>query len=266
MPPNTELFDMDLRARRRDRAFRTGPALFLHERAFADVLERLAGINRSFGSALLIGSPDPRWPDRLAEVAGRVTVVDPGPEFARAAGGRSMVEDEIDLDPSSFDVVVAMGTLDSVNDLPGALLRMRFLLRPDSLLIGVLAGGDTLPRLRQAMRAADAVMGAASPHVHPRIEPAGLAHLLSAAGFAMPVVDVERVPVSYRSFGALVGDLRAMGATNILKSRSKSPLSRAALAAAERAFRREGAERTVETYELVHFAAWSQAEEPVQDG
>jgi hypothetical protein len=38
-PP--ELFDMRLRSMRRDRAARTGPELFLHERAFADVLERL---------------------------------------------------------------------------------------------------------------------------------------------------------------------------------------------------------------------------------
>ena len=183
--------------------------------------------------------------------------MDPGAEFARAAGGHLVVEDQLDLDPSSFDLIVALGTLDTVNDLPGALLRMRFLLKPDSLLIGALSGGNALPRLRQAMRAADAVMGGASPHVHPRIEPAGLAQLLTAAGFAMPVVDVDRVSVGYPSLRALVADLRGMGATNVLSSRSKAPLTRSALSSAEEEFRTEVGPRTIETFELLHFAAWS---------
>jgi hypothetical protein len=66
-----ELFDMTARALRRDRAFRSGPVLFLYERAFADIVERLADINRSFASALLIGTPDPSFPERLAKVAGQ---------------------------------------------------------------------------------------------------------------------------------------------------------------------------------------------------
>jgi NADH dehydrogenase [ubiquinone] 1 alpha subcomplex assembly factor 5 len=260
MASATNLFDTDLRRARRDRAFRTGPVLFLHERAFSDVLERLAGINRSFSSALLIGASDPRWRGRLARVVETVAVRDPGAEFARAAGGQLVVEDQLDLDPSSFDLIVALGTLDTVNDLAGALLRMRFLLKPDSLLIGAISGGNALPRLRQAMRAADAVMGAASPHVHPRIEPAGLAQLLTAAGFAMPVVDVDRVAVGYQSLRALVADLRGMGATNVLSRRAKAPLTRSALASAEEEFRSEGESRTLETFELLHFAAWSPPE------
>jgi hypothetical protein len=254
-----ELFDMDLRAMRRDRAARKGVTLFLYERAFEDVLDRLAGISRTFTSALLIGTPDPQWPKRLAEVVEEVTTLDPGAAFASAAGGERVVEEKLDLEPGSFDLIIAIGTLDTVNDLPGALLRLRFLLKPDSLLIGVMSGGDTLPRLRQAMRAADAAMGVAAPHVHPRIEPAALARLLGSAGFAMPVVDVDRVSVGYPDFRKLVGDLRAMGATNILSSRSRQPLNRAALAAAEEDFTSGTSARTIETFELLHFAAWAPA-------
>ena len=251
------LFDMPLRVARRDRAARTGPVLFLHERAFCDIVERLGDISRPFESALLIGSPDAGWPQRLARIAGRVQVLDPGELFAKAAGGDQTLEDSIDLEPSSFDLIVAVGTLDSVNDLPQALLRLRFLLKPDSILIGALSGGGTLPRLRQAMRAADAVAGAATPHVHPRIEPAALAQLLTAAGFGMPVVDVDRVSVAYPSLRGLIADLRGMGATNILSSRSKVPLGKAALAAAELDFQDSDGASTVETFELLHFAAWS---------
>lgn len=255
------LFDMRARALRRDRAFRLGPVLFLHERAFGDILERLSDIQRDFDRSLLIGAPDRQWPERLAKSAGTVTVVDPGPAFARAAGGTTVIEDSLDLQPGSFDLVVAAGTLDTVNDLPQALLRLRFLLKPDSLLIGAIAGGDSLPRLRRAMRAADSASGAATPHVHPRVEPAGLAGLLASAGFAMPVVDVDRVPVAYRDLRQLVSDLRGMGATNILSDRSRTPLGRAALAAALADFTPGPEERTTETFEILHFAAWTASEQ-----
>jgi SAM-dependent methyltransferase len=254
-----ELFDMHLRALRRDRAARSGPVLFLYERAFEDILERLAGIKRHFASALLIGCPDRGWPGRLSQVADSVTVLDPGGSFAHAAGGAVTVEDAIDLEPGSLDLIVAIGTLDTINDLPGALLRLRLLLKPDGLLIGAMSGGDTLPRLRQAMRAADAVMGAASPHIHPRIEPASLARLLGSAGLAMPVVDVDRVPVSYTDLRRLIDDLRKMGATNILGSRTRTPVSRRAWAAAQNDFQPSAGQRTIETFELLHFAAWNPA-------
>ena len=253
---------MRLRSLRRDRAARIGPALFLHERALSDILERLAGINRRFTSLLLVGAADREWRNRLAQVAPNVTVVDPGQEFANAANGLHVIEDELDLEPASFDLGIAIGTLDTVNDLPGALLRLRLLLKPDSLLIGAMSGGDTLPNLRQAMRAADSVTGAASPHVHPRVEPASLAQLLTSAGFAMPVVDVDRVKVAYRDLKQLVADLRSMGATNVLTSRTRAPLTRAAFEAAEAEFaasREDG--RTVATFEILHFAAWTPADE-----
>lgn len=253
-----QLFDMRARAQRRDRAFRRGPVLFAHERAFADILERIADVHRAFATALLVGAPDPGWADRLRGFCSEVTVVDPGAAFARAAEGEQAVEDSLGLELGGFDLCVAIGTLDTINDLPGALLRLRLLLKPDSLLIGAIAGGDTLPRLRQAMRAADAVAGTASPHVHPRVEPAALAQLLSAAGFDMPVVDVERLSVSYAGLRKLVADLRGMGATNVLCARARAAIGRKALHAAEHDFMHGASDgRTVETFEMLHFAGWS---------
>jgi len=264
---STSLFDMRARAVRRDRAQRSGPVLFAFERAFEDILDRLSLVRRDFTSALLVGVPDPGWVERLAAFAGDVRTADPGAAFAAAAGGTQVEEDSIDLEPGSFDLIVAVGTLDTANDLPGALLRLRFLLRPDSLLIGAMSGGDTLPRLRRAMRAADAEAGAASPHVHPRIEPAGLTHLLASVGFAMPVVDVDRAKVTYRSLRSLVNDLRGMGATNVLAERSRRPFTRAQLAAAERDFLAGSQDgRSVETFEILHFAAWTPAQAEPERG
>ena len=251
---------MELRALRRDRAFRTGPELFLHERAFEDCLERLGLVRRRFRSALLIGCPDPAWPGRLGEFVESVAVADPGRLFAEAAGGTCIVEDQWDPPRAAYELVLAVGTLDTVNELPRALQSLRSALAGDSLLIGAMAGGETLPRLRSAMRAADQGTGESSPHAHPRIEPASLSPLLAACGFVMPVVDIDRVEVSYKSLARLVSDLRRMGATSILDRRSRRPVSRRSKALAEAAFRSAGDEaRTLETFEILHFAAWTSA-------
>jgi len=249
---------MELRALRRDRAFRRGPELFLSERAFADCLDRIGLIRRRFRTALLIGCADPSWVDRLGEFADRIDTLDPGPCFARAAGGVATIEDEFAAEASAYDLCVAVGTLDTVNDLPQALARIRLALSPGAFFLGAMAGGDTLPQLRAAMRAADAVRGEAAPHVHPRIEPAALAALLSAAGLTNPVVDVDRVQVSYETLTRLIHDLRAMGSTSILTQRSRRSLSKAEWRAAAAAFvaARQG-DRTTETFEILHVAAWT---------
>jgi hypothetical protein len=253
-----DLFDIDLRAQRRDRAFRLGPELFLHERAFEDCLDRLGVVQRRFRTALLIGCPDPGWPDRLREFSESVDAFDPGMAFATAANGRTILEDRFKIEVGRYDLCVAVGTLDTVNDLPQTMLRIRAALEPDAFFLGALSGGNTLPQLRAAMRAADQLDGIAVPHVHPRIEASALAGLLSAAGLANPVVDVDRVRASYESLGALVSDLRRMGATNILTQRSRRSLSKNAWSAAQTTFSQAAENgRTIESFEILHFAAWT---------
>jgi hypothetical protein len=252
-----ELFDMRLRAMRRDRATRSGPELFLLERAFDDCRERIILTNRRFERALLIGCPDPGWPQRLREVATNIDVRDPGLLFAAAAGGQTIIEDAWQPEASAFDLVLSLGTLDTVNALPLALQLIRRAMSGNGLFIGALSGGETLPRLRAAMRAADAASGGAAPHVHPRVEASALAPLLSQAGFVNPVVDVDRVGVSYRSLDRLVADLRAMAATNLLSARPRF-ISKIARQAAIGSFAAAGdGERTDETFEILHFAAWA---------
>lgn len=243
------LFDINARALRQDRAARLGPQLFLYERAFADCLDRLALMRRRFERALLIGCPDPAWPAQLAGVADCIQV--PGPEVPM---------DEWVPEDAAYDLVLAIGELDTITDLPLALRLIRHAMRPDSPFLAAQSGGDTLPQLRSAMRAADAVGGAAAPHVHPRIEASAFAPLLSDAGFIDPVVDVDRVSVSYASLDRLVNDLRAMAATNILTARPRF-IGKTAQAAAIAAFAEAGdGGRTTETFEIVHFAAWTAKE------
>ena len=234
---------------RLDRALRRGPELFLHERSFEDILDRLSLIRRKFVRALLIGRFEAAWRDRLLAFAQSVDVME--------------ADALLTLEPGAYDLCVAASGLDTVEDLPNALLTLRFALREGSLLIGAVPGGDTLPALRAAMRAADEQMSAATAHVHPRIEPAGLTTLLTSAGFSMPVVDVDRVQVTYKSLWDLVRDLRAMGATNILSARSRRPLSRLAVNAAAEQFNGAALDgRVTEMFEILHFAGWTPSTSP----
>lgn len=250
-----DLFDMNLRAQRRDRAVRNGLELFLLERAFDDCIERIALMERQFARALLLGCPDAEWPRRLEPFAREVEVRDPGPLLALAAGAEPIIEDRWEPSVEAYDLILAIGTLDTVNELPLALRLIRHSMKSDALFLAAMSGGDTLPQLRAAMRAADAIAGAAEPHVHPRIEASALASLLLEAGFIDPVVDVDRVSVAYSSFDQLVSDLRQMGSTNMLNARAHF-VSRAARKAAADAFAaaRKGS-KTAETFEILHLAA-----------
>ena len=253
------LFDRDLRKLRRDRAERMRSDLFLVERAFEDTLDRLEDVHRTFTAALLIGCPHPDWPARLAAHARTVTVVEPGERYAAAVGAICAEEDALPFQPGSFDLCLTIGTLETAADLQHSLRAIRSCLKPDSLFIGAIGGNGSLPALRSAMLAADkAVEQGAAPHVHPQIDPPTLAALLTNSGFTMPVLDVDRVEVRYRSLRPLVRDLRSMSATNLLCARPRHGLMRAALKAAEQRFGELGdGQRTSELFDIVHFAAWT---------
>lgn len=255
MPP--ELFDRNLRGLHRDRAARAGPDLFLLDRAFDECLDRLKDIDRPFDRALLLGCPSPSWPDRLGALAGAVDVNDPGTLFAEQAGGIRMDEDRCDFGDRHYDLCIAIGTLDTVNDLPLALRLIGRALKPDAPLIGAIAGGNSLPSLRAALIEAGRYEGRVVARTHPRIDAATLAQLLGAAEFGMPVVDVDRVRLRYTGLDALVRDLRAMGATSVLAQRPPH-MTRFELQLARQAFLAMGnGERTEEMVEILHFLGWA---------
>jgi hypothetical protein len=234
-----------------------GPDLFLFDRAFDDCLDRLRDIPRRFEHALLLGCPSPDWQRRLRAIADQVDVFDPGSLFAAQAAGSQVEEDRHDFGEARYDLCLAIGTLDSVNDLPLALQLLGRALRSDVPLIGAIAGGNGLPALRASLIEAGRAEGQVVARTHPRIEPSSLAGLLAAAGFAMPVVDVDRVRIRYESLDALIRDLRAMAATSVLAQRPPA-LTRTAIRHARDAFSERGREgRTEEIVEILHFIAWT---------
>ena len=238
------IFDDRLRRLRRERATRLGGDRFLHARAFEDCLDRLIDISNDFKATLVIGD------------AGEMSAA----ALTRALPNSNMTfADDADLmqvEPGSFDLCIAIGLLESNNDLTTTAFALRHSLSPGGLLLGAVVGGNSLPRLRTAMIAADRSSGTVSPRVHPSIDGPSLAALLGSVGLVQSVVDVERVDVRYPDLDRLIADLRAMGCTNILAARSRRPLMRQQLDIA-RAIFLTGGDSGIERFEILHFAAWS---------
>jgi malonyl-CoA O-methyltransferase len=77
-------------------------------------------------------------------------------------------------------------------------------------------GPDTLKEVREAFATADDKI-----HVHAAFDMHDLGDLALAAGLAEPVLDVDRLTVTYADVAALVRDLRAMGAVNVAGGRRR---------------------------------------------
>ncbi len=248
-----------MRRLRRDRAARVGPdSRFLFRRAADELLERLDLVARPFGSALDLGCGDGYLTGRLRTRSLEVIAADSGARFAD--GGAQCDEDRLPFAEASFDLVVSVGTLDTVNDLPGALIQIRRALRPDGLFLAALAGAGSLPRLRAALRAAEEAEGQpAGARLHPQIDVRAAGDLLVRAGFALPVADDESIEVRYSSLASLVSDLRGMAGTNLLAERSRRPFGRIGYAAAAAAFSdlADPDGRTTERVHIMHLSGWA---------
>ncbi|MDX3909711.1 MAG: class I SAM-dependent methyltransferase [Sphingobium sp.] len=256
-PQAPEIFDRPVRAMRRDRAAANFAAHdFLYRHMADELIDRLADVKRDLADVLVIGCSDDHLAARLRALGKRVICTDPGYANAAAAcGGVQADEDALPFADESFDLVVACGTLDSVNDLPGALLLMRRILRPDGLLLASFFGAGSLPVLRASLMAAEG--DRVGQHIHPQIDVRSAGDLLSRVGFAMPVADGETLTVRYRSLFQLLDDLRGMAASNMLLSRApvlrRSVLGKAAELFAQAA---EPDGKTPERFAIAYLSGW----------
>ena len=215
------------------------PARFVAGDIVEDVLERLAFLRHESKRTLVVGD----WTGGLA-----VALVQQGAEVVQGQPGEGF-DEERPYPFAGFDLVASVATLDTVNDLPGALIHIRKALAPGGRAIASFVGAGSLPVLRRIMQAADGDRPAA--RVHPLVDVRAGAQLLQRAGWADPVADSRTMRVAYRSLDRLVGDLRAQGLGNVLASHA--PLARAALERAREAFAAEADAqgRVVETFEIL---------------
>jgi len=267
--PPPQIFDRALVNRRLDRAWgrahANGGADFLLARAAEELGERLSLVKRRFALAADFGSPGPHGAAQLAAGGQADRIVRVAPTFASLGEGPFLrAVGDLERLPAAegrLDLAVSLLALQTVNDLPGALIQMRRALQPDGLLMAAILGGDTLTELRQSFTVAESeVLGGAAPRVAPFVDVRAFGSLAQRAGLALPVVDLDRATVRYGDLFGLMSDLRAFGAANALQARSRTPLRRAVLARAAEVYAERFSDadgRLRATFDVIWLSGWA---------
>ena len=243
-PPT--IFSPPRRLAARERMLRTRHApRYLLADMVEDIIERLAFLRHEPARALIVGEATGTLARYLRDAGCEVTGAEPALGFI----------EEQPYPASGYDLAVSLGTLDTVNDLPGALIHLRNALSPGSLMIASFCGAGSLPALREIMLAADGERPA--PRIHPLVDVRAGGELLQRTGFADPVIDMRPLRVSFRSLEDLIADLRAQGLSNVLADPGPT-IGKAGLRRAREAFAARADERgrVTETFEILTLSGW----------
>lgn len=162
----------------------------------------------------------------------------------------------------SVDLVWSNLTLQWVDELPLSLAEFHRVLNVGGLFTFTTFGPDTLSELRRAFAAADA-----SAHVNRFLDMHDVGDMLVQAGFADPVMDMEMITMTYADAGALMRDLKAIGAQNARADRRRGLTGRhrwQRMLAALEGFRRDG--RLPASFEIIYGHAWKPEPRVADDG
>ncbi len=154
---------------------------------------------------------------------------------------------------ASVDLIYSNATLQWCNDLERTFAGFLRVLRPGGLVMFTTFGPDTLMELRRAWAAVDGYS-----HVSPFLDMHDVGDALLRVGFADPVMDVERLTVTYQEVHGLMRDLKAIGAHNVTADRPRGLTGRRrmqAMAEAYEGLRRDG--RLPASYEVIYGHAWA---------
>lgn len=267
-PPSAEIariFDRRAVRHHRERAlFRFSEYDFLFREIASRLADRLCDINRTFHCAIDLNSHGGLLRnalsgsgkiDRLIETDLSRHLLHPGGETIAAD------EEFLPFAPASADLILSNLTLHWINDLPGTLIQIKRILRPDGLFLAALFGGDTLSELRHALIEAEtAISGGAAPRVSPFADLSDAAALLQRAGFTLPVADMDTVTVTYPDAFALMRELRGMGETNAVAERQSAFTSRRVLFDAADRYADLYADsdgRLPATFQILYLAGWA---------
>ena len=167
---------------------------------------------------------------------------------------------------ASVDVVVSSLMLQWCDPPDAAFAEIRRVLKPEGFLALTTLGPDTLIELRTAWAEADSETDAATPvynHVNHFTDMHDVGDALVRAGLSEPVLDVDRIQLTYPDTLSLMRDLKAIGAHNVTAGRPRGLLGRARLKRMQQAyetFRRNG--QLPATYEVVYAVAWGATGKP----
>lgn len=215
------IFSNKRRRLNRARAMRApADSRWLLDRMAEDLSDRLSFMTLKVSNALIIG----HGINQVAEILGAGANILQC-DLASSPNGHLVAdEDRLPIADAGVDLVVACGMLDSIDDLPGALILMRRALRPGGLFLGAMLGAGTLSALKGLIQTIEA--GSSLPSAvrfHPQIDVRSAGDLLFRAGFSTPVADQDMISVDYGSFRALRNDIIGAGAGNALSALRPMP-------------------------------------------
>jgi malonyl-CoA O-methyltransferase len=166
------------------------------------------------------------------------------------------------LADASVDVLVSSLMLQWCDPPDPAFAEIRRVLKPDGFVAFSTFGPDTLHELRSAWAEADGVEQNYN-HVNHFTDMHDVGDAVVRAGLSEPVLDVDRLQLTYPDAMALMRDLKAIGAHNVTAGRPRGLVGRARMQRMQQAyesFRRDG--RLPATYEIVYGVAWGATGRP----
>lgn len=250
-----DIFSRTARRRFRDRAVTSDEDNRWLTRFIAtELADRLSVTNRRFNRVLIIGNDGGDLQRQIMPNGSAAFIADPGLRGAASGIGVQCDEDRLPFADASFDLVLAPGGLDTINDLPGALVLIRRILTPDGLFLGAMAGAGGLSTLRGLIATTTAPDKIVARH-HPQIDVRAAGDLLTRAGFALPVAESHNVTARYHDLFKLIEDLRANAMTNALIERQ--PMRRDQIAHMAEQFSAAGDPKTEEIFSLIFMTGWA---------
>lgn len=154
---------------------------------------------------------------------------------------------------ASTQLVFSNLMLEWCHDPDAVFQEIRRVLQPGGLLTFATLGPDTLRELREGWRKIDAY-----PHVHRFIDMHDLGDALVRAGLAEPVMDTERLTVTYPDLDALLKELAASGSTNLAHGRPRGLTSKARLESLRQSVRPASEQAALPvSVEVVYGHAWA---------
>lgn len=252
------VFDRKLVRQNRNRAAaHLGEHGFLVDWSMDQIKNRLDDIKREYPKALQIGRRSAPLKSGTYGIKNLYTL-----DVAENLSPSIIADEELlPIAPQSMDLILSPLNLHTTNDLPGALAQIKQALKPDGLFIASLLGGETLYELRQVMQAVEmALTGGLSPRVAPFADMPQMGSLMQRAGFNLPVIDCEKITVTYDNAFKLFQDLRRMGEGNALIQRHKKFTSRAFFAKVAQDYADKFSEadgRIVATFEVIFLIGWA---------
>ncbi len=247
-------------------------AAVLQARVAAELLSRLEPFDFQPGVVLDLGAGTGRVTGELKRRYRRALVIalDVAPGMLREAARHQRFlrrfervcadATRLPLASASVDIVFSNLMLQWCDPLDDALAEVRRVLKPEGFFAFSTFGPDTLKELRCAWAETDS-----DNHVNRFLDMHDVGDAIVRAGLLEPVLDVDRLQVTYSDAISLMRDLKSIGARNATAGRPRSLTSRTRLQrvlTAYESFRKDG--RLPATYEIVYGAAWGSSGRPAE--